>query len=98
MLLISRLARPFGAFVLLFSIIAQVTPQQNERPLLGFDRSSSAAQRALEQRFDATLNPEDLRSWMKRLSARPHHIGSPYGKENAEFIATQFRSWGFDTQ
>src|SRR4029453_10030566 len=33
-----------------------------------------------------------------RLSARPHHIGSPYGKENAEFIASQFRSWGFDTQ
>ncbi|HYX42944.1 MAG TPA: transferrin receptor-like dimerization domain-containing protein, partial [Pyrinomonadaceae bacterium] len=36
--------------------------------------------------------------WLKRLSARPHHVGSPYGKENAEFLAAQFRSWGFDTQ
>ena len=35
---------------------------------------------------------------MKRLSARPHHVGSPYGKENADFIASQFKSWGFDTK
>ncbi len=35
---------------------------------------------------------------MKRLSARPHHLGSKYGKENAEFIASQFKSWGFDTK
>src|SRR5947208_1703479 len=35
---------------------------------------------------------------MKRLSARPHHLGSPYGKENAEFIASLFRSWGFETE
>ena len=35
---------------------------------------------------------------MKRLSARPHHLGSPYGKENADFIASQFRSWGYDTK
>jgi N-acetylated-alpha-linked acidic dipeptidase len=24
---------------------------------------------------------------MERLAARPHHVGSPYGKENAEFMA-----------
>ena len=34
---------------------------------------------------------------MKKLAARPHHVGSPYGKENADFIAAQFKSWGFDT-
>ena len=35
---------------------------------------------------------------MKRLSARPHHVGSPYGKENAEFMAGLFRSWGYDAR
>lgn len=35
---------------------------------------------------------------MKRLSARPHHLGSAYGKANAEFIAAQFKSWGFATE
>ena len=82
----------------MFAIIAQAAPPPDDRPLLGFDRASAAAERALEARFDAALHPEDLRAWMKRLSARPHHLGSPYGKENAEFIAAQFRAWGFDTQ
>jgi N-acetylated-alpha-linked acidic dipeptidase len=93
-----RLVRLTGAFLLLFAIIAQAAPPAEDRPLLGFDRSSTTAERALEARFDATLHAEDLRAWLKRLSARPHHLGSPYGKENAEFIASQFRAWGFDTQ
>ncbi len=97
-----RLSRIVVVFVLLFALLipiaAQTTPPANDRPLLGFDRASTAAERALEARFDASLHQEDLRVWLKRLSARPHHIGSPYGKENAEFIAAQFRAWGFDTQ
>jgi len=39
-----------------------------------------------------------VHDWKKVLSARPHHLGSPYDKENAEFIASQFKSWGFDTK
>src|SRR5438045_7868916 len=35
---------------------------------------------------------------MKRLAARPHHVGSAFDKENAEFIAAQFRSWGYETE
>src|SRR5207248_8948395 len=27
----------------------------------------------------------------------PHHLGSAYDKENAEFIASLFKSWGYDT-
>src|SRR5207245_1121555 len=48
--------------------------------------------------FDASLNRENLRDWRKRLTARPHHLGSPYDKENAEFIASQLRSWGYETE
>src|SRR6266478_3575824 len=96
------LSRLVVVFVLLFALLspiaAQTMPPSSDRPLLGFDRASTAAERALEARFDASLHPEDLRAWLKRLSARPHHLGSPYGKENAEFIAAQFRTWGFDTQ
>jgi N-acetylated-alpha-linked acidic dipeptidase len=99
--MISNLRRQVIALILFLScfmsITAQTTPS-GDRPLLGFDRTSTATERALEARFDAALRREDLREWLKRLSARPHHIGSPYGKENAEFIASQFRAWGFDTQ
>jgi N-acetylated-alpha-linked acidic dipeptidase len=67
-----------------------------DTPLLGFD--DPARQRQLEARFDGLLRADNLREWMKRLAARPHHLGSAYTKENAEFIASQFRSWGYDTQ
>jgi len=66
-------------------------------PLLGFRTPEAATQYALEARYDSLLRKDDLREWMKRLSARPHHVGSPYGKENAEFLAGLFRSWGYDT-
>ncbi len=67
-------------------------------PLLGFSAAHAADERALEARFDAALRREELAPWLKRLSARPHHLGSPYDKENAEFIAGLYRSWGYDTR
>jgi N-acetylated-alpha-linked acidic dipeptidase len=69
-----------------------------DQALLGFSEERARAQRALEQRFDASLRADELRQWMRRLSARPHAVGSPYGKENADFLASLFRSWGYDTK
>lgn len=66
--------------------------------MLGFSSEAARIQIDLESRFDAGLNADNLRSWMKRLSARPHHLGSRYNKENADFIASQFRSWGYETK
>jgi N-acetylated-alpha-linked acidic dipeptidase len=77
------------------SLVASQTPPS--RPLTGFDDSAGADQLAREQRFDSSLNRADLQQWLQRLSARPHHLGSPAGKEVAEFVAAQFKSWGYDT-
>lgn len=66
--------------------------------MMGFDPEAAVRQRSLEARFDSSLSANDLRDWMKRLSARPHHLGSPYNKENAEFIESLFRSWGYETK
>ena len=78
------------------SLLAQ-TPVKAPDSIMGFSPAALAAQAALEARFDANLRAENLAAWNKRLSARPHHIGSAYNKENADFIASQFRSWGYDT-
>jgi N-acetylated-alpha-linked acidic dipeptidase len=67
-------------------------------PLLGFSAARAGEERALETRFVAALVRDDLKPWLKRLSARPHPVGSAYGKENAEFLAGLFRSWGYDTR
>jgi N-acetylated-alpha-linked acidic dipeptidase len=83
------------ALALTGSIFAQLeTPDR----FLGFSAETSATQRRLEAQFDAALKADNLRDWMKRISARPHHVGSPHNKENADFIAAQFRSWGYDTK
>jgi len=76
---------------------AQTNPTE-PKPLLGFSAASAAAQYELEARFDAQLKADNLRQWMKRMAARPHHVGSPYDKDNAEFMAGLFRSWGYDTR
>src|SRR6266498_2644357 len=71
--------------------------QTNDKPILGFTPSNAAKEHALEAQFDAKMSRDDLRNWMQRLAARPHHLGSDYDRQNAEFIASLFRSWGYDT-
>ncbi len=73
---------------------AQVAPATGS--VAGFVDERQARQRDLEQRFDAELSADNLKDWMHQLAARPHHAGSPHGKANAEFMAAQFRSWGYD--
>ena len=98
-MIIKRPLMKFGALTLLFSFMLTIHAQSiNTRPLHGFSREGATAQRELEARFDSLLKRENLRDWMKRLTARPHHVGSAYGKENVEFIAAQFRSWGYETE
>lgn len=88
-----------AALLLCSALVTSALAVPEDKPLLlGFTREGSERERALEARFDAALRKENLREWMKRLTARPHHVGSAYGKENAEFIASQFRSWGYETE
>ncbi|HEX4497522.1 MAG TPA: folate hydrolase, partial [Thermoanaerobaculia bacterium] len=67
-------------------------------PILGFSTEGAAAEHALEARLDASLNAANLRAWMQRITSHPHHVGSPWDKSNAEFMAGLFRSWGYQTE
>ncbi len=69
-----------------------------DKPLMGFTRTHAAEELRLEGRYDSSLNREDLPGWLKDLSSRPHHIGSPGGKANAEYIAAKLKSFGFETK
>src|SRR5215468_7842243 len=71
---------------------------KRDEPLYGFTSASSAGERDLENKFREIPNAKILRDTMQRLSARPHHVGSPYDKQNAEWILAQFKSWGLDAQ
>ena len=79
------------------AVHAQTTPLE-AKPLLGFEAAHAATEYQLETRFDAQLRADNLREWMKRMAAHPHHVGSPYDKDNADFMAGLFRSWGYETR
>jgi N-acetylated-alpha-linked acidic dipeptidase len=66
--------------------------------MVGFSRAGSEREAGLERQFDAQLNAQDLRDWMERMSSRPNQVGSPHDRENAEWQAQMFRSWGWDTR
>lgn len=81
----------------LFVALAGQSLPQERRGVIGFSDNSFANETSLEARFDSTLSAANLREWVKRMSARPHHLGSKYNRENAEFIEDKFKSWGYDT-
>jgi N-acetylated-alpha-linked acidic dipeptidase len=60
--------------------------------------ASSKTGRAWENQFLSIPSPDDMREAMRRLSARPHHVGSPYGREVAEWLLARFREWGWDAR
>ncbi|HET8622573.1 MAG TPA: M28 family metallopeptidase [Gemmatimonadales bacterium] len=51
-----------------------------------------------EVRFRALPSTDSLRSYMRRLSARPHHLGSPYGIANAGWMRDRFTQWGWEAR
>jgi N-acetylated-alpha-linked acidic dipeptidase len=66
--------------------------------LIGFDAAGSSAELALEQQFDARLDPVDLKAWLKDLSAAPNHVGSPHDHRNAEKVRDMLASWGWNAR
>ncbi len=82
--------------LLIFTLTCTLTGQQASPPVAGFTAQSEPGEASLEQRFKALPDPQRMRANMERLSARPHHVGSPYDKENAEWILSQYKQWGWD--
>jgi N-acetylated-alpha-linked acidic dipeptidase len=64
--------------------------------LLGYSSQTSQQQKDWEKKFRDGIVPGNIRENMRRLSARPHNVGSPYDKDNAEWILSKFKEYGFD--
>ncbi len=64
--------------------------------LRGFSTPSAKTERDWETKFRTIPQPNNMREYMRRLSARPHHVGSAYDKENAEWILAKFKEFGLD--
>ena len=88
----------FATFAVLVLLLVSPLVFAADEPFWGFTPDSSATQKQWEEKYKALPNPQTMRESMRRLSARPHHVGSPYDKDNAQWILSQFKSWGLDAQ
>jgi len=67
--------------------------------ILGLSASALVAQQpSWDQQFRDSIRADNIGANMQRLAARPHHVGSPYSKDNAEWMLAQFKAWGWDAQ
>ena len=69
-----------------------------QESIIGFTPENTKEQIQLESAFESKLNASNLDSWMQRLAAEPHWVGTKYGEENAKWIQKQFQSWGYDAK
>src|SRR5690349_2662559 len=88
------------ASLLVIALTPTVQPQAKPEPpsMLGYSGQSIPGQKEWEKKFQDAIVPANIKESMRRLSARPHHVGSPYDKDNAEWMLSKFKEWGFDAQ
>src|SRR5215470_7874878 len=91
--------RVFFPLLIAATLSAQNAPQPAaSAPLGGYSAQTSQDERKWEEEFRKLPEPQRMRQYMQRLSARPHHVGSPYDKDNAEWLMNTFKSWGLDSR
>ena len=61
----------------------------------GFTDTQAQLQRSWEGKYDSLLNADEIGSFIKFLSAHPHNLGTVHDRENADFILSKFKQWGF---
>jgi N-acetylated-alpha-linked acidic dipeptidase len=89
--------RTWAAITLIITLIVpSLSYGADDASLAGYSPRGSHNEREWETKFRAIPDPANLRNYMQHLSARPHHVGSPYDKENAEWILARFKEWGLD--
>ena len=81
--------------ILAFTLLLSTAPAADPPTLQGFSADASTSERAWESKFKTIPSADNLRQYMQRLTAHPHHVGSAYDKANAEWIRDQFRSYGW---
>ncbi len=94
----------FGSLLAMTQLISaqpgsgQAPVVQPSSRLTGYSSQSAPLESDWERKFQNGISPENIRENMRRLSARPHHVGSPYDRDNAEWFLSRFKEWGFDAK
>ena len=75
-------------------LVAQESPQ----PIRGFPETQWAAERELERRAQALPEPDRIRTYLERMSRKPHHAGSAGSQAVAEYALGLLKEFGLDAR
>jgi N-acetylated-alpha-linked acidic dipeptidase len=89
-----RIAAIFVVLLITLTVLSAAPADPDQ--LTGYTRENAQAERQWEKKFRAIPDPQRMRDNMQRLAARPHNVGSPYDKDNAEWLLATFKQWGLD--
>ncbi|HEY7059298.1 MAG TPA: PA domain-containing protein, partial [Vicinamibacterales bacterium] len=81
---------------LFFFIVTSSARSQTAGAIRGFTTAHAETERQTEERFRAIPKPDNLRAYMQLISETPHHAGSPASRKVAEYVLSQFKSWGLN--
>ena len=84
-----RIGRVLSCVLLLIPVVSSAPPMRAQSP---------AAGGGWDEKFRGLPDAAVIKETARRLSARPHHVGSPYDKDNAEWLLAQFTSFGWNAQ
>lgn len=82
----------------LLALLVLIAPLAAQPPVRGFPPAEAAKLREWEAKLRALPEPDRIRGYMQRMSAEPHHAGSPGSRKVAEYALGLFREWGLEAK
>jgi N-acetylated-alpha-linked acidic dipeptidase len=80
----------------LFTLTPPLVGSEHAGAIRGFTSAHVTVEREREQRLQALPVPDNLRDYMRTITAEPHHAGSAGSRKVAEYVLAKFKSWGLN--
>jgi len=69
-----------------------------QAPIRGFPADQWKSQHEREEKASAIAQPDRIAGYLRHISEKPHHAGSPGDKAVVEYLVKQFKDWGLDVR
>ena len=81
-----------------FALLLTLSIVNAQNPIRGFPPEEATAEREREAKARAIPQSERIRTYLERMSAKPHHAGSPGSKAVADYATALMKEWGLDSK
>ncbi len=87
-----------GCIALTAAVLSLMLRASTPQTPLGFTSRSFAAERFWEEKLMGSISAERCRTDLRKLTSEPHVAGTPGDRRVSEYIASQFRADGLETE